>query len=43
MGNYIINRLIFDIQAYFVRDVISGKHPLPDLTHRHQDDLNRDQ
>lgn len=43
MGSYRLSQLIVDVQGYLIRDIISGKHPMPDLKERDPSDLKREQ
>ncbi len=42
MGSYRLSQLIVDVQGYLIRDIISGKHPVPDLKERDPSDLKRE-
>jgi hypothetical protein len=32
MGSYRLSQIVVDVQGYLIRDIISGKHVVPDLT-----------
>ena len=44
MGSYRLSQLIVDMQGYLIRDIISGKHTVPDYLYerRHPKDLERE-
>lgn len=44
MGSYRLSQIIVDIQGYLIRDIISGKHQVPDYLKekRHPKDLERE-
>jgi trimethylamine monooxygenase len=42
MGSYRLSQIVVDVQGYLVRDIIAGKHVVPDLTQRHPKDLERE-
>jgi hypothetical protein len=30
MGSYRLSQILFDLQGFFIRDIITGKHVVPD-------------
>jgi hypothetical protein len=42
MGSYRLSQIVVDVQGYLIRDIISGKHVVPDLSQRHPNDLERE-
>lgn len=43
MGSYRLSQLIVDVQGYLIRDIISGKHQIPDLSTREPSDIQREE
>ena len=43
MGSYRMSQLIVDVQGYLIRDIISGKHELHDLSNRDPSDIEREE
>jgi len=41
MGSYRLSQLIVDVQGYLIRDIITGKHIIPDLTKKDPTDIER--
>lgn len=44
MGSYRLSQVVVDAQGYLIRDIIAGKHVVPDWisNKRHPKDLQRD-
>lgn len=44
MGSYRLSQVVVDAQGYLIRDIIAGKHVVPDWISkkRHPKDLQRD-